>query len=106
MWSPIEDFCIFYNNQASGEKMKSSTLNSLTPESLIGTKWIAIGDDSNYGDTIEIVEKAYCIITSPNKVKLQTYKINEGQISINNSISYAIRDNAFFQNDTPLYVKE
>jgi len=86
--------------------MKTSNSNSLTPENLIGTKWIAISADSNYGNTIEIVEKAYCIITSPNKVKLQTYKINEDQIFINNSMSYAIRDNTFFQNDTPLYVKE
>ena len=86
--------------------MKTSNSNSVTPESLIGTKWIAVSDGSNHGNTIEIVEKTYCIITFPNKVKLQTYKINEGQISINNSISYAIRDNTFFHNDIPLYVKE
>ena len=86
--------------------MKTSDPNNVSPESLISTKWIAISDDSDYGKTIEIVEKTYCIITSPNKVKLQTYKINEDQIFINNSISYAIRDNTFFYNDTPLYVKE
>jgi hypothetical protein len=88
------------------KKMKTFNSNSLTPESLIGTKWIAVNPDSNYGYTIEIVEKTYCIITSPNKVKLQTYKISEDQIFINNSISYAIRDNTFLLNDIPLYIKE
>ena len=86
--------------------MKTCNSNSVTPESLIGTKWIAVSTDSDYGNTIEIVEEAYCIISSPNKVKLQTYKINDGKISINNSISYAIKDNTFFHNDTPLYIKE
>jgi hypothetical protein len=86
--------------------MKTSNSNSVTPESLIGTKWIAVSDDSDYGNIIEIVEKTYCIISSPNKVKLQTYIINENQISINNSISYAIRDNTFFYNDIPFYIKE
>jgi len=88
--------------------MKSFKSNSLTPESLIGTKWVAV--DSDNRKTIEIVEKAYCIYTSPNKVELHTYKICGDKIFIRDSItdfiSYEIRKNTFFLNDTPLYVKE
>ena len=88
--------------------MKSSKSNSISPESLIGTKWIAVNSDNR--NSIEIVEKAYCIYTSPNRVELHTYKICGDKIfirdSIKDSISYVIRNNTFFLNDTPLYVKE
>jgi hypothetical protein len=88
--------------------MKSSKPQSLTPESLIGTKWVAVNSDN--GNTIEIVEKTYCLYTSPNRVELHTYKICGDKILIRDSIqdfiSYVIKDNTFFLNDTPLYVKE
>jgi len=86
--------------------MKFPRSKDITPENLMGTKWIAVDAAADDINTIEFVDKAYCIFTFPNKVKLQTYKIHGGQIFINNSISYAIKDNTFFHNDTPLYIKE
>jgi len=86
--------------------MKSFKSKDITPETLMGTKWIAVDAAADNINTIEFVDKAYCIYTFPNRVKLQTYKIHGGQIFINDSISYAIKDNTFFQNDIPLYIKE
>jgi len=86
--------------------MKFSRSKDITPENLMGTKWVAVDAATDDINTIEFVDKSYCIYSFPNKVKLQTYKIQGDQIFINDTISYAVKDNTFFQNDTPLYIKE
>jgi len=90
--------------------MKFFKSNNVNPKILTGTKWIAVDAALENKKAIEFVDKAYCIYTSLNKVELHTYKICGDQILINgllsDSISYAIKGNTFFQNDTPLYIKE
>jgi len=90
--------------------MKFFKSKNVSPENLIGTKWIAVDAALENRNTIEIIDKAYCIYTFPHKVELHAYKICEDKIFINgcisNPVSYAIKDNTFFQNGTPLYTKE
>ena len=86
--------------------MKSSKQNNIIPKNLIGTSWISVETISEDKSAIEIIDEKYCIYSSQNKTKLRPYRISEDQIFIGDSVSYAIRDNAFFYNDTPLYVKE
>jgi len=86
--------------------MKTSTPNGITAKNLIGTNWTSVETVLDDKSTIEIVDDKYCIYSSNNKTKLRTYKINEDQILIGDSVSYAIRDNTFFYNDIPLYTKE
>jgi len=86
--------------------MKSFKPKNVISKNLIGTNWIAVEAASNSKDTIEIIDEKYCIYSSQNKIKLRTYRISEGQIFINDSVSYVIRDNAFFRNDTPIYIRK
>jgi len=85
--------------------MKASKQNNIVPKNLVGTNWISVETISERKSAIEIIDEKYCIYSSQNKTKLRPYKISEGQIIIGDSISYAIRDNAFFHNDTPLYIR-
>ena len=85
--------------------MKASKQNNIIPKNLVGTNWVSVGTVSEDKSAIEIIDEKYCIYSSQNKTKLRPYKISEGQIIIGDSISYAIRDNAFFHNDTPLYIR-
>jgi hypothetical protein len=80
--------------------------NDVTLKNIVGTRWVTPETSSDNNATIEIVDEKYCIYSCLDRVKLHTYKINNGQIFIGNSISYAIRDNIFFHDDTPLYIKE
>jgi len=86
--------------------MKTSTPNNAILKRLVGTNWVAVESNLENKSTIEIVDEKYCIYSYLNNVKLRTYKINDGQICIGDSVSYDIRGNTFFYNDTPLYVKE
>ena len=85
--------------------MKNSKQNNIIPKNFIGTSWISVETVLEDKSTIEIIDEKYCIYSSQNKTKLRTYIISENQIHIGDSVSYAIRDNTFFHNDTPLYVK-
>ena len=86
--------------------MKNSKQNNIIPKNFIGTSWISVETVLEDKSTIEIIDEKYCIYSSQNMTKLRTYKISEGQIFIGDSVSYVIRDNTFFYNDTPLYKKE
>ena len=86
--------------------MKTSKQNNIIPKNLIGTNWVSVETVLDDKSTIEIVDEKYCIYSSKNKTKLRTYRISENRILIGDSVSYAIRDNAFFYNDTLLYKKD
>jgi len=86
--------------------MKASKQTSIIPKNLVGTNWVSVETISEDKSAIEIIDEKYCIYSSQNKTKLRPYKISEDQIFIGDSISYAIRDNTFFYNDTPLYVRK
>jgi len=84
--------------------MKTTKQNSIIPKNLVGTNWVSVETIPEDKSAIEIIDEKYCIYSSQSKTKLRPYRISEGQIFIGDSVSYAIRDNTFFYNDTPLYV--
>jgi len=86
--------------------MKTIKQNNIIPKNLVGTNWVSVETVSEDKSAIEIIDEKYCIYSSRTKTKLRPYKISEDQIFIGDSISYAIRDNTFFQNDTPLYIRQ
>ena len=86
--------------------MKNSKQTNIIPKNLVGTNWVSVETVLDDKSTIEIIDERYCIYSTKNKTKLRTYKISENQIFIGDSVSYAIKDNTFFYNDTPLYIKE
>ena len=77
----------------------------ITPETLIGTKWIATGTVSNNMDTIEFVDGSYCIYTSFNRGEPYTYKIRGNRILVGDFVSYVIRGNILFLNGYPFFTK-
>ena len=86
--------------------MKASKQNSIIPKNLVGTNWVSVETVLEDKSVIEIIDEKYCIYSSQNRTKLRPYRISENQIFIGDSISYAIKDDAFFYNDTPLYVRQ
>jgi hypothetical protein len=78
----------------------------MSHENLIGTKWIATGTSSIPKDTIEFVDKIYCIYTSINRLEPYTYKIRGNRILLGDYVSYVIYDNTLFLNGYPLFTRE
>jgi hypothetical protein len=86
--------------------MTFSISNTVNPETLIGTKWISAEAALNDKNTLEIIDKAYCIYSSLTGFELNTYKIIGDEIFIGDSACYVINDNILFHNNTPLFIKE
>jgi len=86
--------------------VKASKQNDIIPKNLVGTNWVSVESVLDNKSSIEIIDEKYCIYSSQTNTKLRPYKISENRILIGDSVSYAIRDNTFFYNDTPLYIKE
>ena len=84
----------------------SSVSVDTTFENLIGTKWIATGTISKNKDTIEFVDKTYCIYTSINRLEPYTYRIRGNRILLGDHVSYVIINNTLFLNGYPLFTRE
>jgi len=85
---------------------KTSYSDNITPETIIGTKWIATGTISKNKDTIEFVDMTYCIYTSINRLEPFTYRISGNRIILGEHISYVIIDNVLFHGGYPLFTRE
>jgi hypothetical protein len=124
---PKENFCMFYNitivlrsllNYFSGVIMTvfkktesafrdtSSALADITHRNLIGTRWIATGTISKNKDTIEFVDKTYCVYTSINRLEPYIYRIRGNRIILGEHVSYVIKNNTLFLNGYPLFTRE
>jgi len=84
----------------------SSASVEISPETIIGTKWIATGTNSKNKDTIEFVNMKYCVYTSINRLEPFTYRIKGNRIILGEHISYVIVDNILFLNGYPLFTRE
>jgi hypothetical protein len=84
----------------------SSASVEITPETIIGTKWIATGTFSKNRDTIEFVNVTYCIYTSINRLEPYTYRIRGNRILLGEHISYVIIDNVLCLNGYPIFTRE
>jgi hypothetical protein len=84
----------------------SSASVDITAENLIGTKWIATGTISKDKDTIEFVDKMYCIYTSINRLEPYTYRLRGNRILLGDYVAYVIIDNTLFLNGYPLFTRE
>jgi hypothetical protein len=78
----------------------------ISQDNLIGSKWIATGTSSITKDTIEFVDKMYCVYTSINRLEPYTYRIRGNRILLGDHVSYVIYDNILFLNGYPLFTRE
>jgi hypothetical protein len=76
-----------------------------TPETLIGTTWIAGGTAAGIGDSIEFVDGTYCIYTSRSSWEPYTYRIRENRILVGGLVSFVIRNNTLYLNGYSLFIK-
>ena len=95
----------FLKSEATFGKASLASVD-IAPETIIGTKWTAIGTISKDKDTIEFVNNTYCIYTSINRLEPYTYKIRGNRILLGEPLSYVIIDNILYLNGYPLFARE
>jgi hypothetical protein len=78
----------------------------ITPEKLIGSKWIASGTNSNTKDTIEFVDRIYCVYTSIDRLEPYTYRIRGNRIILGDFVTYVFINDILFLNGYPLFTRE
>ena len=75
-------------------------------ESIIGTRWIAAGKILVTRDTIEFIDKTYCIYTSLKRSMLFIYKVKKSRIIIYDIGSFIIKGNTLFLGKSPYFTCE
>ena len=74
-------------------------------ETIIGTKWIAAGENLHNRDTIDFADNTYCIYTSLNRSKTFTYRIKENRIIIGDIAAFIIKGNSLCLGEYPYFIR-
>ena len=75
-------------------------------DSLVGTRWVAVGTGSNNRDTIDFADGSYCIYTSLDRSALFSYQVKGNRILLGDITSFVIRDNTLFIGGYPYFIRE
>ena len=85
----------------------TSSPQELSPEheGIIGTRWLTV--ISNSTDSLEFIDKTYCVFTANNGQQHLRYRVNANRVILgNNILSFELRENTLYLIGYPAYTKE